>query len=81
MMMSRNELIDQLAELFETSPDQLTDETSPSQISGWDSLSTLTMIFLLEKLGAGEIALEDALTLKTIGEVLTFAKTRGLITD
>ena len=80
-MISRNELVGKLAELFETDSDQLTDDAGPSQIPGWDSLSALNMIFLLEQAGAGEISLEDTLTFKTIGAVLSFAKTRGALAD
>jgi len=78
--MNRNELLYQLAEIFETSSDQLTEEAGPSQIPGWDSMAALNVIFLLESAGAGSIALEETLTLKTIGSILLFAQERGILT-
>lgn len=79
--MNRNELLLKLAEIFETSPDQLLDEAGPNQIPGWDSMAALNVIFLLEGAGTGSIALEETLTLKTIGSILQFAKNRGIISE
>jgi len=79
--MNRIELLTQLAEIFETRADQLPDEAGPNQIPGWDSMAALNVIFLLEGAGAGSIALEETLTLKTIGSILNFAKERGIVID
>lgn len=80
-MMTHQELLVKLAEIFETSPDQLTEDASPNQIPGWESVAALGVISLLDDAGVGEITTEDAAAFKTIGAILAFAKIRGILTD
>jgi acyl carrier protein len=77
--MTRHELLVELAELFDTTADQLTEEASPGVISGWDSLASMGLISLLDDAGVGEITTEDAAAFETIGAVLRFAKSRGVV--
>jgi acyl carrier protein len=80
-MMTRKELLVKLAEIFESSPDQLTEEAGPNQIPGWESVAALGVISLLDDAGVGEITTEDAAAFKTIGAILAFAKARGILSD
>lgn len=80
-MIARKQLLVKLAEMFETSPNQLTDEVGPNQVAGWDSVAALGVISLLDDAGVGEITTEDAAAFKTIGAILLFAKNRGILSD
>jgi acyl carrier protein len=80
-MMTRQDLLAKLAEILETSPDQLTEEAGPNQIPGWDSVAALGVISLLDDAGAGEITTEDAASFKTIGAILSFANARGILSN
>ena len=79
--MTRKELLFKLAEVLETSPDQLTEEAGPNHIPSWDSVAALGVISLMDDAGAGEITAEDAAAFKTIGAILSFAKARGILSD
>ena len=79
--MTRQALLIKLAEIFECSPDQLTEEAGPNQIPGWESVAALGVISLLDDVGVGEITTEDAAAFKTIGAIISFAKARGILSD
>ena len=80
-MMTCNDLLVSLADIFETSVDQLTEDAGPTAIAGWDSLAALAVISLLDDSGVGEITTEDAASFTTVGAILRFAKSRGVISD
>lgn len=80
-MMTRNELLIKLAGIFEVNSSELTDQAGPRQIPGWDSVSTLDVISLLDDGGAGELTTEDVANFRTIGAIVSFAKARGMLSD
>ena len=70
--MTRQEIFEKLNELFSDVFDEdiaLTPETSAADISGWDSLTHITLISEVEDAFGIKFAMKDVLGMKNVGEM------------
>ena len=79
--MTTPELLAKLAHVMQTTPDQLRLDAGPATLPGWDSMSSLGIISLLDDAGIHDITAEDASRFTTIGEIVSFARARGVLKD
>ena len=79
--MNRSDFLARLAEALQTTPSALVESAGPAELSGWDSMASLGIISLLDDAGAHDITTEDAAAFRTIGDILAFARARGVLTD
>lgn len=79
--MNRSDFLARLAEALQTTPSALVKSAGPAELSGWDSMASLGIISLLDDAGAHDITTEDAAAFRTIGDILAFARARGVLTD
>ncbi len=72
--MERNEILERIAgicrDIFEDDGLEVTEETSASDINGWDSLVNMSIINEIEKRFAVEFSLEDMQNSKNIGKLV-----------
>ena len=70
--MTRQEIFEKLNEIFSDVFDEdiaLTPETSAADISGWDSLTHITLISEVEDAFGIKFAMKDVLGMKNVGEM------------
>jgi acyl carrier protein len=79
--MTSTELLNRLAQVLQTTPDRLTLDAGPSTLQGWDSMGSLGIISLLDDEGIHDITAEDASKFTTIGDIVSFARARGVLKD
>lgn len=79
--MNQPDFLARLAEALQTTPSALVESAGPAELSGWDSMASLGIISLLDDAGAHDITTEDAAAFRTIGDILAFARARGVLTD
>lgn len=77
--MTESEFKVKLAGIFNVAPDILADSARPGEVPGWDSMASLDIISMLDDCGARDISAEDAAGFKTIGDVVAFAKAKGIV--
>lgn len=77
--MSRlEELRTLLAEAFAAQPEDLTDEASPEQISGWDSLTHLNMTVALEERFGVSLSTDDIMQMHDVGAIRRVLRAHGV---
>jgi acyl carrier protein len=81
MTMTTQDLVRKLAALLQVAPEALEPSMGPDDIEEWDSLATLDIISFLDDAGAKNITAEEGDGLRTIGNIIVFAKTRGIVSD
>jgi len=67
-----------LAEAFTAEADELTDEASPEQISGWDSLTHLNMTVALEERFGVELTTDDIMQMSNVGAIRRVLRAHGV---
>ena len=65
------------ADVFGTSPDQITAESSPETIDSWDSVQHLNLVLALEQELGVRIDPEEIERMKTIGDVIALVKEKS----
>jgi acyl carrier protein len=72
--MPTDELVaDVLAQLLETDPDTLTDETDLSAVQNWDSVNALRVLMFLERELAAALDFERYSAARTVGDLVAVA--------
>lgn len=78
--MSRQDILDKMTEIFRDLFDdeslELTEETSSSDVDGWDSLMNISIISTIEEEFDISFSIKDAAGLKTIGEIMDKIETK-----
>lgn len=77
--MTENEFKTKLAGIFNVDPAILVNDAKPSDVPGWDSMASLDIISMLDDCGAKDITTEDAASFKSVGDVLSFARAKGIL--
>ena len=67
-----------LAEAFTAEPGDLTDEASPEQISGWDSLTHLNITVVLEERFGVELTTDDVMQMSNVGAIRRVLRAHGV---
>jgi len=72
--MSKQNLNDQLkqliAELFQCEPSQLSDETGPGDLPGWDSLGHVALMARIQERFGSHVPVEDAIEVESIADLV-----------
>lgn len=58
-----------IARLFNCDPGELTDQTGPGDIPGWDSLGHVTLMAEVQKEFGKEVPIEDAIEVSSIADL------------
>lgn len=66
----RSRLYGLIANLFECSIDELSDETGPGDIPGWDSLGHVSLMSEIQDTFGKHIPVEDAIEVESIDDVV-----------
>lgn len=66
----RTRLFGLIANLFECSVDELTDETGPGDIPGWDSLGHVSLMAEIQDTFGKHIPVEDAIEVESIDDIV-----------
>ncbi len=78
--MTQREAIEWIARVFETSPDQLTPDTTREAVAAWDSLGVLTLMASLDSDFGIVLTDDDVQEIKTVGDVLHVIQRNGKLT-
>lgn len=78
--MTEREAIEWIAKVFETSPDQLTPDTSREGVPAWDSLGVLTLMANLDSDFGIVLTDDDVQGIKTVGDILHVMKRNRKLT-
>lgn len=70
MSQTSSELKTVMANLFKCSVDDLTDDTGPGDINGWDSLGHVSLMAEIQKHFGTHIAVEDAIEVESIADIV-----------
>ncbi len=65
-----SELRKLMADLFQCSQQELTDETGPGDINGWDSLGHVTLMTEIQNRFGKHIPVEDAIEIESIADIV-----------
>ena len=60
-----------MADLFKCSESELTDETGPGDINGWDSLGHVSLMTEIQNRFGKHIPVEDAIEIESIADIVT----------
>jgi len=79
--MERNEILQKLSEIFTDSLDTdepvlLTENTTASEVDGWDSLSHIQLVVAIEKYYGIRFASKEIHSWKSVGELITSIENR-----
>jgi acyl carrier protein len=66
----RPRLFELIARLFECSPEELTNETGPGDIAGWDSLGHVSLMAEIQDTFGTHIPVEDAIEVESINDII-----------
>lgn len=64
-------LFDLIANLFECSVDELSDDTGPGDIPGWDSLGHVSLMAEIQDSFGKHIPVEDAIEVESISDIVS----------
>ncbi len=59
-----------IAQLFKVSPDELSDQTGPGDVPGWDSLGHVTLMVEVQKQFGTHVPVEDAIEVESIADLV-----------
>lgn len=59
-----------IAHLFKVSPDELSDQTGPGDVPGWDSLGHVTLMVEVQKQFGTHVPVEDAIEVESIADLV-----------
>jgi acyl carrier protein len=78
--MSENayKLLNLLSEVFKVDVSNINDETSPENLSAWDSFNTLKMIMELENEFNVKLPLEDVVSIKSVKDIKSLLSNKGV---
>lgn len=66
-----------LARMFEVPVDEISDATTNEEIAEWDSLGHVNLVLQLETTFGVSLTTEDALAMKSVGEIKRILRERG----
>lgn len=66
----RSRLYGVIANLFECGVDELSDETGPGDIAGWDSLGHVSLMAEIQDTFGKHIPVEDAIEVESIDDIV-----------
>ena len=66
-----------IAQVFGVAPESISDETSPKSVGGWDSFGHLNLVMALEDEFSIALSPEDAVAMRSVGEVRTVLRRAG----
>jgi acyl carrier protein len=70
-MPTLNERVKQLvADLFKCDVTQVTDQTGPGEIPGWDSLGHVTLMAEIQKQFGSHVPVEDAIEVESVADLV-----------
>ena len=78
-MMSQEQVLDWLAEVFNESRDNITAESKRDDIASWDSLGVLTLMADLDEKFDLVLSDQEMRPMQTIGDILSLLRARGKI--
>ena len=79
-MMTSDEALKWIAELFEEPADRLTPDTAKADIPGWDSLGILNLMAGLDSEFNILLSETEIAQLKSVGDILNLLRQRGQLT-
>jgi len=59
-----------MVDLFKCSPDELSDETGPGDINGWDSLGHVALMAEIQSRFGTHIPVEDAIEVESVSDIV-----------
>ena len=66
-----------MANLFQCSESQLSDEIGPGDINGWDSLGHVALMSAIQEQFGTHIPVEDAIEVESIVDIVTLLEKHG----
>lgn len=79
--MKTDEALNWIAEVFEESPGRIGAATKRSEIPGWDSLGTLSLIAALDERFDIQLSEDTIEALQSVADLLTVLRDRGALQD
>lgn len=70
---------DVIARLFEVPAGSLSDDTASGDVPEWDSLGHVNLVLELESAFGVRLSTEDALVMKSVGQVKKVLRERGAV--
>jgi acyl carrier protein len=78
--LSRPELVRIFADVLEVDPESLSEESSPENVSGWDSAKSMEIVITLEEALDFEFSAEELAAMASIGATKEILVRRGVFT-
>jgi acyl carrier protein len=66
-----------IAQVFDVSTDEISDDSSPETISSWDSFGHLDLVMALESEFRVDISADDALAMRNVGLIRAVLRKAG----
>lgn len=66
-----------MANLFQCSESELTDDTGPGDINGWDSLGHVSLMTAIHESFGTHIPVEDAIEVESIADIVALLERHG----
>jgi acyl carrier protein len=79
--MNTQDALQWVAEVFEEAPGRLTADTARSEIPGWDSLGTLSLIAALDERFDIHLSEQEIEGMRNIGDLLAILRRQGALQD
>jgi|694.fasta_scaffold34498_8 acyl carrier protein len=71
-------LISLFAECLNVAPESLSEDSSPDNISEWDSLAAMSLVAAIEERYAVRLSTRDIMSMRTIGIARSVLKGKGV---
>ena len=73
-----DKLISVFATVLNVAPSQISPQTSPENTASWDSMNAIVLITEIEKAFSVKFSYEEAMRIKTFGDVVNVLKSKGI---
>lgn len=71
-------LVTLIAGVLNTSPENLTLESGPLTVPGWDSLAHVTIVAAIEQTYGIELTMPEILSIRTVGDLVQTLERHGI---
>lgn len=71
-------IINIFAQIFDLTPDQITDELSDKDVAKWDSLAQMQLVVAIEQAFKINLELEEIITMNSVKKIIKILEKKGV---
>ena len=76
-----NKLINLISKVMNISPEEINDETGPLNVENWTSFNSYVLLYELEKEFNQKFTMDEAMDVKSVGDIKRHLKNHGIQFD